>query len=441
MLSLNVHRGAHPASSAATAGVTRTDAPAVYGVAVGEPLDLLAWSASGEDRNGASSSPDVAAAGAAQVRQLAKALREKARDDWKPVQEGLARWQSITDLAIAGAAQIHALLDTLRQRARLHADTAGDSPSQAALRAEIAALADQIDTIGDGAECNGVNLLRGAPITETVTTYSYDLPASTIDPAGFLAPAMSALPPGWGYSRHRDVQQEWIDIVTFGSTGQFASAMRAASPEQVVQAMDDPLGDRVLPQNNRTRYTVAGGDEAGRVDMVFEAFELPDTMEVWQNGVRIAATGQAYAPGGGGVAAGVPVSGTHLVSFDYDPAAGPVTFTFDCDDPQSAWLIGGVSFRKNKADPLPIPTATVDGACYSGFGPVRHDFVTTPSGDRARISSSDLRSSTLGIDPGALSWSDPQQLVSAVDQAHATVRRVAAYLDRQSQALSALVRR
>jgi len=78
-------------------------------------------------------------------------------------------------------------------------------------------------------------------------------------------------------------------------------------------------------------------------------------MEVWQDGVRIAATGQAYASGGGAVAAAVPVRGANMVSFDYDPANGPLTFTFNGEgaDPKSAWLVGGVSLRKNPADPIP----------------------------------------------------------------------------------------
>lgn len=547
MLSLNVNRGAQQALQVLGANSTAlaaTRAKVATGLAVAGTKD------------------DSAAY------VIAQGLRSDVLG-WKAVGESLTRWQSITDVATAGAEQIGDLVNLLKQKAYGYADAAGDAKSQAAIRADMEALLDQIDTIGNSAEFGGVNLLRGKPVTSTNSSYDYISPDSTIDPAPFLVP-MAALPPGstrgfdtymhyqlppsaltppafaaaqahlggslpqvvavdggdtagrvnllldtmgnagkveiWQHgtrvaasgqpyaaagvpvasatpltgpsvisfdydpAKGKDLELRinqgvpgsnqwrvwpdglqlqdpsqpvptpfglWNNFVGWSSTGQFDPPVQSASPEQVTRAMDDPLDVRMQPTNNSATYTLNGGPEAGRVDMTFEAFELPDKMEVWQNGVRIGATGQPYAAGGGAVAAGVPVTGTNVVSFDYDPALGPVTFSFNEGgaDPNSSWAVGSVTMRKNRADPIVPPTPYVGSSQTPSFGPARYDFNVTPGEDQARISSRDLSTANLGIGRTMLRWRDPQAVLTAIDAAATQVQNAAAYLGRHHQAL------
>ncbi len=83
------------------------------------------------------------------------------------------------------------------------------------------------------------------------------------------------------------------------------------------------------PTNAVQTVPLNPGPTAGRVDLSLEAYAVLDTVEVWQNGVRVAATGQAYAPGGSAVGAATPVSGQSQISFDYDPAQGPIELRFN----------------------------------------------------------------------------------------------------------------
>lgn len=118
------------------------------------------------------------------------------------------------------------------------------------------------------------------------------------------------------------------------------------------------------PAASSQTFAVDAGTNAGRVSMVFDAFDDADVVEVWQNGVRLAATGQAYAPGGGAVGAGTAVSGPSMLTFDYDPAAGQ-TLEFRINDgvaaTGSSWSVGGIVLQAASA-PVPglsISTSTI----------------------------------------------------------------------------------
>jgi flagellin-like hook-associated protein FlgL len=111
------------------------------------------------------------------------------------------------------------------------------------------------------------------------------------------------------------------------------------------------------PTNGQASYTLDGGPNAGRVDLQFDAGNSPDTVDIYQNGVRVAASDQPYTPGNtGGVASGQPVTGQNTISFDYDPANGPITFKFNENDPDpsAGWTVGGLSLQPSGS---PLPTA------------------------------------------------------------------------------------
>jgi flagellin-like hook-associated protein FlgL len=114
------------------------------------------------------------------------------------------------------------------------------------------------------------------------------------------------------------------------------------------------------PTNGQATYTLDGGATPGRVDMVFDASLTPDTVDIYQNGARVAATGQAYAPGGGAVAAGTPVAGQSVLSFDYDPSNGPITFKFNENNPtpDAGWVVGGLVLQPSSAPPPNVPFTT-----------------------------------------------------------------------------------
>ena len=114
------------------------------------------------------------------------------------------------------------------------------------------------------------------------------------------------------------------------------------------------------PTKGVATYTVDGGTAAGRVDMLFDASLGPDTAEIYQNGVRVAATGQPYNPGGRTAGPPAAVTGPSVLSFDYDPSKGSnLTFAFNKATAQSSagWTVGGLTLAPN-GSPLPPASAT-----------------------------------------------------------------------------------
>ncbi len=109
------------------------------------------------------------------------------------------------------------------------------------------------------------------------------------------------------------------------------SARASASFDPPVPAVDPeqaPIARDERPSGGSSTFTFSAGPAAGRIDFAFDAFGLSDTVEVWRDGLRIAASGKAYLPGGGPVDAAVGVAGQNVLSFDYDPDAGPLEFRF-----------------------------------------------------------------------------------------------------------------
>lgn len=218
-----------------------------------------------------------------------------------------------------------------------------------------------------------------------------------------------------------------ISTTTQVRTGaEFDPPLATADPEQVALALG------VLPAGTTAIHTLDGGPTAGRVDMLFDAFARPDVVEIIQGGVIVAASGQAYAPGGGPVEPGAPVSGQQVISFDYDPAKGPITFRFNDGggDPNSAWVVGALTLRPTAAA-VPAAQSTAYGQHTPGFSPVNFDFLSAPTGTAIRVSSRDLTPLGLGLDP--MDWESPGRILSAVKAAGQAVIEAAAYFGSQSK--------
>ncbi len=273
---------------------------------------------------------------------------------WGAVKTGLNRAQSITDVALTGAERIGELLIELQK----HAVALNDSlmgVSRQAVVDHMAAMIKEIDLIARTTEFDGINLLTGRPTITTTTSYGYALPSSPLPQPAFSS--MAALPPG---------SHAWTN-----STVRYALPPSAQTPASFDQAVSAISG-----ANSQT-VVVDGGGDAGRVNLLLDAFTAPDIVEIWQNGVRVAATGQAYAAGGGAVGAGVSVTGQHVLSFDYDPANGQsLEFRFNegVGVTGTAWTVGGLTLQDlSEAPPSPVAIYTPVGSLQTSapFDPPR----------------------------------------------------------------------
>ncbi|WYW67868.1 flagellin [Brevundimonas diminuta] len=273
---------------------------------------------------------------------------------WGAVKTGLNRAQSITDVALTGAERIGELLIELQK----HAVALNDSltgVSRQAVVDHMAAMIREIDLIARTTEFDGINLLTGRPTITTTTSYVYALPSSPLPQPAFSS--MAALPPG---------SHAWTN-----STVRYALPPSAQTPASFDQAVSAISG-----ANSQT-VVIDGGGDAGRVNLLLDAFTAPDIVEIWQNGVRVAATGQAYAAGGGTVGAGVSVTGQHVLSFDYDPANGQsLEFRFNeaVGATGTAWTVGGLTLQDvSEAPPSPVAIYTPMGSLQTSapFDPPR----------------------------------------------------------------------
>jgi flagellin len=263
---------------------------------------------------------------------IAKLTRSEA-DVSRAVTDSLNRGRSILDTAAGGVDQISDLLDQLNQKALAYSDTSLGPSSKAALQADIQALVDRLDRTATGTTFDGINLLTGKPGVSTVTTKSYAATTGLPQPASFGTP-IAALPNG-----------VVANLSYFQTLGLPFSALTPPS-------FSSPMASAGSGSDTFTRNA---GSAAGRVDLLLDAYGVPDVVEIYQNGVRVAATGQPYVPGGGAVAAGASVSNQNVLSFDYDPAAGQnIEFRFNDGGapPGTAWSVGGLALA-DASDPLP----------------------------------------------------------------------------------------
>ncbi|WP_370866440.1 flagellin N-terminal helical domain-containing protein [Brevundimonas aurantiaca] len=215
---------------------------------------------------------------------------------------------------------------------------------------------------------------------------------------------------------------------TLQATAAFDPPLASANPEQVAVALDE------TPSGVATSYGFSAGAVAGRIDMVFDAFDIPDTVEVWQGGARIAASGRTYTPGGAAVGSGVPVTGQNVISFDYDPAKGPLDVRFNNAgaDSDSAWVVGAISLSPF-GSPMTTASAVASSFQSAGFGPLNLDVFTTPSGETMRVSSRDLTASGLGLDP--MDFTDPKVTLGRVKNALNRATESSAYFGNRNISL------
>ncbi|WP_395337601.1 flagellin (plasmid) [Novosphingobium sp. BL-8H] len=234
--------------------------------------------------------------------------------------------------------------------------------------------------------------------------------------------------------------ERWDSEIVYETHAVTENAAGSLNPEEVSALRDDPLGERALPIGVQANYEVDAGPDAAHVDLTFDAYDLPDTMEIWQNGVRIAATGQTYASGGAPVDAGVPVSGLNVLSFDYDPALGPLTISVNGStyDPASAWAIGAVSMREIGATPYTaVDASSRTKALYtSAYATTPYDFTDDLKGGTTRIYSRDLSPGGLGLD--TLDWTDPEAVAEVISGANKKVLSALSYFGAHSRNIAGM---
>lgn len=263
---------------------------------------------------------------------IAKLTRTEA-DASRAVTDSLDRGRSILDTAASGVDQISDLLDQLHQKALAHGDSSLGPSSKAALQADMQALVDRLDRTAKAATFDGINLLTGKPGVSTQTATSYSTASVGPQPAAFTT-AIAALPAGVA-----------ANLAYSQTMGLPASPLTPASFSALMASAG--TGSDTFIRN--------AGAVPGRVDLLLDAYGVPDVVEIYQNGVRVAATGQPYVPSGGAVGAGTAVSNQNVLSFDYDPAAGQnLEFRFNDGGapPGTAWAVGGLALA-DPGDPLP----------------------------------------------------------------------------------------
>nr|WP_277600209.1 flagellin [Sphingomonas sp. ABOLE] len=303
-------------------------------------------------------------------------------DGRRAIGKSMANAGSVRDVATAGAEQISNILNSIREKAL--SLTGNDAGSKDSISRDVKALVDQINTIAKNSNLNGINLLTGRPATVTTTKTVTTLSPSAYPPP--TLPTMAALPPA--------------STLTSNGTGSTlqtvttdAPSANAGDPERAAKALGTP------PENASASYTVPGGQQAGRMDVAFNAFGDGDVMEVWQNGTRIAATGQSYAAGGGAVSAGKAVSGENIVSFDYDPSKGDLSFRFNPNGAYSgtAWAVTGVALN-DKTAPIASVSTSATTSQARGAVPFNYDVSVGLKGEKISIGSRDLSTTGLGLD-------------------------------------------
>ncbi|WP_312127864.1 flagellin [Brevundimonas sp.] len=207
-----------------------------------------------------------------------------------------------------------------------------------------------------------------------------------------------------------------------------------ADPEQAARARDE------LPEGVTANHTVNAGPIAGRIDLAFDAFDTPDTLEIWQNGVRVAATGQAYASGGAQVGAATAVAGAQILSFDYNPAHGALEFRFNANGnhSDSAWAVGAIALA-DPASPRPSSvTSQTSSSQEEGFGPIIVDTFISPARDTLRVTSRDMTASGLGLDD--LDFDNPLVVLDRISRALNTSINAASYFGTRSKAIDQVTR-
>ena len=90
------------------------------------------------------------------------------------VQQSLSRGVSTVDVALAAGEAISDLLIEMKGKAVAAADSSLDATSRAALNEDFSALRDQIDTIANNAEFNGINMIKNTGASSVTALANQD---------------------------------------------------------------------------------------------------------------------------------------------------------------------------------------------------------------------------------------------------------------------------
>lgn len=346
----------------------------------------------------------------------------------RAISQNTARASSVLDVATSGAERISDLINQIKAKA-YGLTGLSDTGGRSAIYEDIKGLVSQIDTIAKSADFNGTNMLAGrltphfSTRTETRMTGSYVLP---------MFAYMHALP-----------RNTSIAIIgsTFGTT-QSGVELDTSLPADVATPQPASLNPETAMQLQPTTmqpssasYTYNPGTQAGRIDVAFDAFGIGDTMEVLQNGVRIAATGQAYTSGGGAVGPASAVSGKQVVSFDYDPSKGDLNFRFNNGGAAAgtAWAVTGMALSP-VGSPIASPNVTTvlngPDIRYDTFD---YDVTTSLTGDKSTIRSHDV--TALGLGLTSLDGADPGTIIDAVTRAQSQIQDALSHFGSKARAL------
>ena len=243
---------------------------------------------------------------------------------WSAAAQSLHRAASGLAVTAAAVAGVNDLLVEMRELALAYADPSLSDTSRRALKADLEARIRQIDDQARAASFDGLNFLNGVGVEAAVASTSrYSLPSSSRTPLSFLTPMSSGA--NTTVSRSLLTQTSYAIPRSPLTPDSFAavvgrSQMAAGSSASVGRQVYGGPGAVVVQHSDPHLWPSWGS--SGRVDVWLDAFATGNAFEIWQGGQRVAASGQPYAAGAGPVAAGDPVSGQTMLSFDYDPALG-----------------------------------------------------------------------------------------------------------------------
>jgi flagellin len=316
---------------------------------------------------------------------MARMMRAET-ESWRVANNSLARGGSMLEVAAAGTERIVDLLGKAREKAVAFRDPSLGASARATLRADIQALIAQVDQAALLAEFDGrkplADTLVQTTVIQTNTAYSGAPPNAPLTPASLAA--------------------------NLPSTSGGASST----------------------------FVRDGGTNPGRLDLYLDAYSAPDVLEIWQGGTRVAATGQAYVPGGAAVGPGAAVSGQQIVSFDYNPASGQaLEFRFNegVNASGSVWNVGGVALQ-NLSAPLPSLTTTSTPVTVTSSSATSYDFVSGAAGEIESVAARPLTVEALGLNQ--IDWNDPAPLLGLIDAALTTALDSGAYFGERQNALA-----
>lgn len=318
---------------------------------------------------------------------ISRRMATEARS-FQVVNDSLARGASMLDVAAAGVEQIHDFLATAREKALALRDPSLDEPSKLALVADVKMLVDQVNRVAMQAVFDGKR-----PLADKLTTGSVTYSQTTYNPV-----------------------------------------TSAATPASLAGAFNNASG--VAAQT----FVRDGGATPGRIDLYMDAYGVADVLEIWQGGVRRAATGQAYVASGAPVAAGTAVSGRSILSFDYNPASGhDIEFRFNEAGSLAgtAWAVDAIALQP-LASPRPTTSTTsftVPGVTTSSA--TGYDFVSDPNGGTELVTSQPLTAEALDLD--TIDWTNVGGVLEVVEQALNKTRAAGVYFGGRQESFAGLI--